>query len=82
MLIWQSLTIQFDISGKISRQRFEIQYHLNGFFDCQPEKFLCLIIGYNKNLITIYLTCIYEWLEYHRVNNQTIVISLKPQYTN
>ena len=78
MLIWKSLTIQFIISVKISTQRFEISP--GWLSECQPEKVLCLFIRYYD--IMILDTIIYEWQEDHPVNIQTIVISLKPQYTN
>ena len=49
ILIRKSLTIQFNICGKISAQVFEIssQWFPKG----QPEKVLCLIIGYDETLI-------------------------------
>ena len=50
MLILKSLTIQFNISGKISAQRFEISPQW--FSKCQPEKFLSFIMGYYENVIT------------------------------
>ena len=44
MLKWKSLTIEFNISGKISAQRFEISPQW--FSERQPEKVICLTIGY------------------------------------
>ena len=60
MLIWKSLTIQFNICGKISAQIFEIssQWFPMG----QPEKVLCLIIGYDETLIKGNLFKMHLWM--------------------
>ena len=63
MLIWKSSTIQFNISGKISAQRFEMS----------PQWFFLSVNLRKFSLPVIYLKCIYEWQEDHPFNIQKIV---------